>query len=108
MTKVEDDKGVYDETSGKFFIEEKIVLDSVEIGTAAYSAGLKKGDTLISAALNSASGTTQMNFTRLQQVADLLMKVRLGDTLVLKVSREGKFTDVTVRFTESKYFATVV
>ncbi len=108
VTKVEDDKGVYDETSGKFFIEEKIVLDSVEIGTAAYSAGLKKGDTLISAALNSASGTTQMNFTRLQQVADLLMKVRLGDTLVLKVSREGKFTDVTARFTESKYFATVV
>ncbi len=105
--KVQEGKGVYDESSGKYFIEEKVVIDTVEMRSAANAAGLKRGDTLISATLNRAGNSQTVQLTRLHKLSNLLMQARFGDTLTLKVSREGKLTETTVNFNDASYFATI-
>ena len=105
--KVQEGKGVYDESSGKYFIEEKVVIDTVEMRSAANAAGLKRGDTLISATLNRAGNFQTVQLTRLHKLSNLLMQARFGDTLTLKVSREGKLTETTVNFNDASYFATI-
>lgn len=105
--KVQEGKGVYDESSGKYFIEEKVVIDTVEMRSAANAAGLKRGDTLISATLNRAGNSQTVQLTRLHKLSNLLMQARFGDTLTLKVSREGKLAETTVNFNDASYFATI-
>ncbi|MDE5896431.1 MAG: S1C family serine protease, partial [Clostridia bacterium] len=106
--KTEDDKGVYDEATGKYFIEEKVILDTVEVTGAAYKAGLQRGDTLVSATLRSPSnGTKTVNLTREYMLGNLLMEVRLGDSITFRVSRDGQAKDVTVAFSSGSNFSTI-
>lgn len=96
----EDSKSLFNERTGKVYIQEKIVVRSVDIGAAA-AAGLEQGDTLVSATLN---GTT-VDLTRRYKLTTLLLDVRLGDSMTLVVSRGGAKEEVTVIFNRETYFA---
>lgn len=99
---VADSKGVYDETTGKYYIEEKVIVKSVETSSAGFSI-LKRGDTLISATLK---GKT-VQITRLHILTNLLFEVRQGDTLTLTVSRDDAPVTLTLNFNKSNYFTSI-
>lgn len=103
---VETVSSVYDETTGRVYSEEKIVLDSITYGSLADRSGLMESDTLISASLRSAEGETvrTVAVTALNKFTDLLYEVRLGDTLELTVSRGGDLTTVEIAFAEKSCF----
>lgn len=105
---VEDSKGVYDETNAKYYIQEKIVVNSLESTGAGAMAKLRRGDTLVSATLNKAAGGVKtVQITRLNVLTNLLLEVRSGDTLTLQYSRDDEFATVTINFNQSRYFNTV-
>lgn len=79
---------------GKLKIIETFMIDSVASGTAA-DGKFQKYDVFKSVTID---GTTYQ-LTRQHQLNDLLLKVREGDTIVLKVLRRGETeTDVTIKF----------
>jgi PDZ domain-containing secreted protein len=79
---------------GKLKIIETFMIASVTSGTAA-DGKFQKYDVFKSVTID---GTTYQ-LTRQHQLNDLLLKVREGDTIVLKVLRRGETeTDVTIKF----------
>lgn len=103
-----DGKGVYDEETGKYYIEEKLTVQSVNLGSAARAAGLEAGDTFLSVTLkHAAGGEKAVSITRDYHLSNLLLEVRYRDTLVIRISRGGEVKQVTVSFTERSYFSTV-
>lgn len=100
---------VFDETTGRVYTEEKIVLDSITFDSLADKSGLMESDTLISATLRSAEGETvrTVAVTALNKFTDLLYEVRLGDTLELTVSRGGELTVVEIAFSSRTCFRTM-
>lgn len=96
----EESHSVYDEKTGKLYKSEKIVIQSVDNGSAARVAGLDVGDTFVSATLN---GKT-VQLTRRYKLTNLLLGVRKGDTLTLVVSRSGKAVTLNVTFDKDSYF----
>lgn len=107
-TQVQDAHSVFDEETGKAYIEQKLVIAEVEYRSAADDAGLHDGDTLISATLASTREgevrTRTIYLTRLHMLGALLFEARLGDTLTLTVSRDGQLLDVEFHFTDKSNF----
>lgn len=83
---VADSKGVYNETTGKYYIEQKVAIESVEVTSAAYAAGLRRGDTILSIARNG----EQIACTDLFSFTNLLLQSEAGDTLTFNVSRSNE------------------
>lgn len=103
---VSDSRGVYDEQSGKYYIEEKVVVADVEALGAGSIGGIKKSDTLVSATLIGQDGVTRtVAITRVHKLSNLLMNARLGDTLQLTLSRNGETMEVTIELNKISYFA---
>ena len=86
--------------AGRVVITEKCVIaEAATYGSAAYGK-LRVGDVLKSVTLN---GETHA-VTRRHQVGDLLLDVRLGDSVFLKVERENETVDVEIKFDKESYF----
>lgn len=87
--------------SGKLVITEEVTIASVSSGAAA-DGKLKVGDVLKSITV----GDTTRTITRSYFINDMLLTVRKGDTITLKVFREqsGEETDVTITFDKDAYF----
>ncbi len=107
-TRTEDSDGIFDTQTGKYYIEESVGVFEASYGQAAYTAGVRTGDTIVSAKLTSSrSGapyTREVAVTRLHKLTNLLFEVRLGDTLELTVSRAGELKTFTVDYSNSAYF----
>ena len=88
---VYESKSVYDETTAKSYIEEKVIIASVsDTRSPGYQAGLRAGDTLIKAAIvRDGNVTRTVDVTRRHKLTNLLFELRLGDTLRLTVTRSG-------------------
>ena len=86
-----DSKSVYDAATAKYYIEEKVVIAEItDTRTPGYRAGLRKGDTIVTAAIMRDGETVRtVDVTRRHKLTNLLFEVRLGDTLRLTVTREG-------------------
>ncbi len=87
--------------SGKLVITEEITITSVSSGVAA-DGKLKVGDVIKAIVID---GKTNA-ITRSYMLNDLLLTVKKGDTITLKVFREqsGEETDVTITFDKDDYF----
>ena len=87
--------------SGKLVITQEVTVASVSSGVAA-DGKLKVGDVFKSMTIN--GKTTEI--TRDYYLNDLLLTVRKGDTITVKVFREqsGEETDVTITFDKDDYF----
>ncbi len=96
----EESHSVYDEKTGKLYKSEKVVIRSVDNGSAAIAGGADVGDTFVSATLN---GKT-VQLTRRYKLTNLLLEVRKGDTLTLVVSRDGKAVTLELTFDRDNYF----
>ncbi len=86
---------------GKLVITEKNTVASVDRGVAA-DGKLEVGDKIISFT----KGDVTKDITRNFYLNDLLLTVRKGDTITLKVFREldGQEHDVTIKFDKDEYF----
>ena len=84
-------KSVYDETTAKYYIEEKVVIAAIsDTRLPGYRAGLRVGDTVVTAAImRNGTAVRTVDVTRRHKLTNLLFEVRLGDTLRLTVTREG-------------------
>lgn len=91
-----DSRAVYDSSSGKTYIEETAAIYEVESGSTADGV-LQAGDVLVSVTLN---GVTK-NITRQHHIIDLMLTVRMGDTLEIKVLRGDNKVETTVPITVS-------
>ena len=87
--------------SGKLVITEEVTVVSVSSGEAA-DGKLKVGDVFKSITINGKTTSITRNYT----LNDLLLTVRKGDTITLKVFREqsGEETNVTIKFDKDDYF----
>ncbi len=106
---VEDSKGVYNEEEGKYFIEEKIVVNSFEssLTSLGYKAGLRRGDTLLSATIATDAGAETVYISRMHVLKVLLLRMRVGDEMKLNISRGGALQTITVKFDSANHFETV-
>lgn len=77
----------YDNDMQKFYITERIEIDSVNLYTTADSIGLKKGDELVSATFKGVTHNIERSFT----LSELLYTADAGDTLEITVYRNGQF-----------------
>ncbi len=107
----QDSRGLFDEATGKFYKEEKIVITSVTSGSAAQGAGIAVGDTVLSAKLTSTRGgkpyERTVDVTRMFKLTNLMFEVRLGDTLVLTISRLDTVQTIEISYQTSGFFLTV-
>lgn len=100
-----DSHGVYDEDTGKTYIEEQVVVGSVATGSVAARAGLDVGDTVLSAAIVRSGQTVRsVSVTRMHKLTNLLICVRLGDRVELTVSRNGQTVRLTAEFAKTTDF----
>lgn len=88
-------KSVYDEAAGIARIEEQVRVEKVTEGSIGQGV-VKAGDIIVSLTID---GETHP-ITRRFQVVDLMLTVRSGDTVVLRVLRDGKYEDLTFQFTD--------
>ena len=80
---------------------EEIIVSATEIASTAAAYGtLRFGDKFISLTID---GETYP-ITKLHHVNDLLLKVRKGDTVTIKVLRDGVETDVNITYDKDAYF----
>lgn len=87
--------------NGRLYTVEEIIVSSSEIETtaAAYN-NLRFYDKFISLTIY---GETYP-ITKLHHVNDLLLKVRKGDTITIKVLRDGVETDISITYDKDAYF----
>jgi S1-C subfamily serine protease len=105
---IADSKGIYNEDTGKYYIEQKITVNSVSPDGAGFAIGLQYGDTLLQAKLISADGSVQtVACISLHALTNLLFDARVGDTLELQFSRSDVIRTVSVDFGTRKYFTLV-
>lgn len=90
---------VFEPTSGRTFVSEKLVVRSMDDGSAA-AGGMDVGDTIISLTLH---GKT-VQATRRYKITETLLNVRKGDTLTVVVSREGTAVTLSIPFDRDDYF----
>lgn len=100
--RTENGHSAYDPLSGRTIISEKLVVNAVNSGSAAASAGMDVGDTFVSLTLNGKTVQATRNF----KITNLLLEIRKGDTLTVVVSRDGKSVTLTVAFNQDRYFET--
>lgn len=99
---VSDSRSVYEETSGRALLSEKISIKEVESGSAAYDSGFDVGDTF----LNVTFQGKKVAVTRSYTLQNLLLYVRKGDSITVEISRSGVFKTLTVTFDKDSYFVT--
>lgn len=97
--------GIFDEETGRYYIEEKIVVSEVTYGGVAYRAGMKVSDTIISAQIER-NGTKlrETYITRMHMMSDLMFEIRLGDKLTVVVSRDGAPVTLEIAYNETNMF----
>ncbi len=99
---------VFDETTGRFYLEEKVIVSRLEVNMPAERAGLRRGDTLITAKLIPARGSAiTVDITRTFKIENLLPLIRLGDTLELTVSRDNAVQTIRIAYTSNSDFRMV-
>ena len=90
-----DSKAVYDSETGRVSIRETVSVYEVSKGSLADGV-LQKGDVLLSATKNG----QKTEITRQHHIIDMMLGVRVGDTVVLDILRGGEKTAVQVTITE--------
>lgn len=86
--------------NGTLKVVEEVVITDISKGAAA-DGKLKYGDIVKSLCIN---GGTEYIITRSFQINDLLLTVRKGDTVSVKVVREGVEMQVEIVFNKDSYF----
>lgn len=89
---------------GKIVITEQFMVDSASIlpGSASYQK-LAYADVIKAVTIRGEKHTLNREF----ELRELLLTVRLGDTVVLHVIRDGQPKDVVIVFNETSYFTKV-
>ena len=82
---IESSKGVYSSQDGIIRVVERVVVSQIEAGGAAYSAGLRVGDEILSITV----GDTKTEITRSFMPGDILLGAVIGDTVTLEYLRDG-------------------
>ena len=98
---------LFDEKRAKFYTEERIILNyTTYMGGAGYTAGMRNGDTLISASILNEEGTpvSTVVLTQRHKLDDLLLKIRLNDTVRFVVSRSGVELTFDLNFVSNGFF----
>ena len=90
-----DSKAVYNSTTGLVTIEENVSVYEVSSGSLADGI-LQAEDVLVSATVNGI--TTKI--TRQYHIIDMMLDVRAGDVVTLKILREGSEEIVSITITE--------
>ena len=90
-----DSKAAFDTETGKMKIEETVSVYEITSGSAADGI-LKEGDVLVRATLNG----TVTEITRQYHIIDMMLDVRVGDTVTLTVIRDGDEMSVELTITE--------
>lgn len=108
-------KTTFDEETGRLYTEEAIIVHSTlnEKG-AAFLAGIRNGDTLVSATIvhpategEEPERERTVALTRFYKLGDLLYNVRKNDTLLVTVSRNGEAKELSVSFSSLTCFTVV-
>ena len=96
-------ESLYDETTGKTYIEEKVVVQAITPGSVAEKMGLDINDTILSAKITKSDGTTvqEKAITRMHMLTTMMFNVRAGDTLSITVSRDNEQQTFVYTFTEA-------
>lgn len=97
----ENSKAVWDEKTKRLKIVEEIKIAAVDARSAAAVCGLKVGDVLQSARVNSGE---EIAIERKYHIIDLMLTLRENDVLTLTVLRNGVKEDVSVTFV-ADYFS---
>ena len=92
---ISESKAVFDPASGTISITETVLVQEVNAGSLAEGV-LQAGDMLISASLN---GKT-MKITRQYHMIDMMLDVRVGDTVMIEILRNGERMTVALTVTE--------
>ena len=90
-----DSKAVYDSSTGLMRIEETVSVYDVSEGSLA-DGSLQAEDVLISATVN--GNTTEI--TRQYHIIDMMLDVRVGDVVTLKILRGGEEKTVSITITK--------
>ena len=90
-----DSGAVYDSTTGLVTIKETVSVYEVSSGSLADGI-LQAGDVLVSATVN--GNTTEI--TRQYHIIDMMLDVRAGDIVTLKILRGGEEKTVSITITE--------
>ena len=90
-----DSKAIYNSETGSFTIEETVSVYEVTEGSLADGI-LQAEDVLVSATLNG----EVTEFTRQYHIIDMMLEVRVGDVVILKVLRGGEEKTVSISITE--------
>ena len=90
-----DSKAVYDTASGSISINETVTVYEISESSLAYGA-LQAEDILLRAKLN---GKT-VEITRQYHIIDLMLDVRVGDTVEITILRGGEEKTVSVKISE--------
>ena len=98
-----DSKGVYDEMTSKYYIEEKVIVASIgDFRGPGYRAGLRAGDTVgFAEIVRNGEVARTVEVTRRHKLTNLLFELRLGDTLRLTVTRAGSIQPLEIDVTFS-------
>ena len=92
----------YYNTNGNLRIREEFMVAKVTSANSAVYNILKVGDVFQSVSIN---GGDWIELKRQYQLNDLLLTVRKGDTVSLKMKRDGSDITVSVTFDKDSYFA---
>ena len=99
MAEVTASKAAFED--GNLYTVEEIIVASTDIAsTAAAYNKLRLGDKFISLTV----GGETFAITKLHHVNDLLLKVRKGDTITIKILRDGMEMDVQITYDNDAYF----
>ena len=82
----ENSRYVFDESTGGGYIEENVVIKTVNSGSLAEALGLKVGDILNAVSLNG----KKYEISRQYQIADLLLNARASDKIKIEYMRNGQ------------------
>ena len=92
---ISDSKAVFDPESGAISIIETLLVQGVSEGSLAHGV-LQEGDMLISATLNG----KMTEITRQHHMIDMMLDVRVGDTVMIEILRNGEKMTVEITITE--------
>ena len=104
---------VFNEETCKFYKQEQIVVKStLQIGGAGAVAGLRNGDTLVSAKIvhpqregqSAPQEERTVSITRIHKLSDFLINVRKNDTVLFTVSRGGETKEFSALFSSTQHF----
>ena len=92
---ISDSKAVFDPESGEVSVVETVFVQAVSEGSLAYDV-LQEGDMLISATLHG----KMTKITRQHHMIDMMLGVRVGDTVMIEILRNGEKMTVAITVTE--------